>query len=83
MDQKTNMQNEPNDAKKSRISDRDYNSKVILQMTEIISKNPNDCKAYVMRGNNYLDAGKLNESISDLTKAIELDPTNEKKKLSP
>ena len=43
------MHEELEDAKKSRISDRDYNSKVILQMTEIISTNPNACKAYVMR----------------------------------
>ena len=62
------MLNEMNDAKKSRMSDQDYNSKVILQMTDIISENPEDYKAYVMRGNHYLDAGKLIESISDLTK---------------
>ena len=44
------MYNEMDDAKKSRISDRDYNSIVILQMTDIISENSEDLKAYVMRG---------------------------------
>ena len=70
------MSSEIEDSKKSHLSDKDYNSKVILQMTGIISQDPNDCQAYVMRGNHYLDANKLQEAISDFSKAIQLDPTD-------
>ena len=66
--------NEIDDVNKSRISDRDYVSEVVLEMTAAIERDPRDRRAYMMRGSHYLDGGNFEEAVRDLTIAIELEP---------
>jgi tetratricopeptide (TPR) repeat protein len=46
----------------------------IVDMTAVITANPNDIDAYMTRGSAYWRAGKFWESTADYQKAFELDP---------
>ena len=47
---------------------------VVLEMTAAIERDPEDRRAYMMRGSHYLDGGNFEEAVRDLTTAIELEP---------
>src|SRR6266478_6366392 len=49
-------------------------SSTIASLTETIKTNPNDPKAYNMRGSVLAQAGKTEEALADVNKAIGLDP---------
>ena len=55
---------------------KNYYKKHITAYTEAIEKNPNDAKAYSIRGNLYFDKGDTAQAISDYEAVLRLDPDN-------
>ena len=55
---------------------KNYYKKHITAYTEAIEKNPNDVKAYSIRGNLYLDKGDTTKAISDYETVLRIDPDN-------
>ena len=66
-----NWKNDPN---LSAMSDNDHLAQVAHSLTETIHANPNDARAWFLRGNAYLDRGANEFAVSDYSKAIELVP---------
>ena len=66
-----NWKNDPN---LSAMSDNDHLAQVAHSLTETIHANPNDARAWFLRGNAYLDRGENEFAVSDYSKAIELVP---------
>ena len=66
-----NWKNDPN---LSAMSDNDHLAQVAHSLTETIHANPNDARAWFLRGNAYLDRGEYEFAVSDYSKAIELVP---------
>ena len=60
----------------SPTSDRDYVTNTILHLSDVIHGNPDDRRAWFLRGNAYLDIGDFHSAISDYSRVIELDPTD-------
>ena len=54
--------------------DKDYEG-AILDFTGCLNLEPNNSSCYYMRGASYYSAGKLTVSLSDINKALELEPT--------
>ena len=66
-----NWKNDPN---LSAMSDNDHLTQVAHSLTETIHANPDDARAWFLRGNAYLDRGANEFAVSDYNKAIELVP---------
>ena len=66
-----NWKNDPN---LSAMSDNDHLTQVVHSLTETIHANPDDARAWFLRGNAYLDRGANEFAVSDYNKAIELVP---------
>lgn len=58
----------------SHMSDRDYHVQVIQHLTERLRDEPDDRRAYFLRGNAYLDHGDFQAAVDDYTQAINLQP---------
>ena len=48
----------------------------IIGWTQFIEKHPNDCYAYISRGDLYRKLEQYEQAIKDLNKALELNPTS-------
>ena len=66
-----NWKNDPN---LSSMSDFDYLTQVAQSLTDAIHANPDDARAWFLRGNAYLDRGQYEFAASDYSKVIELTP---------
>ena len=57
-----------NDGNLSNMSDDDYYSQIILEMTIQIERDPNDKRAYFVRGNAYLDNIRSRDAVQTALK---------------
>ena len=66
-----NWKNDPN---LSAMSDNDHLTQVAHSLTDAIHDNPEDARAWFLRGNAYLDRGANDFAASDYSRVIELTP---------
>ena len=56
---------------------RGQHTEAIQRLTEIITKSPQTADAWYLRGQEHFRAGKINESVADFDKYVELRPKSE------